>query len=150
MTTPGKDVREMEKAKEEKGKKVWPRGHKPGAILDEWEARTHEPVLIFCFHDSRGLTWLLSYEVFLGDWRYVVQAHVHINSEGENVAGHCWISGVDGVSSVEGVDKVKTPQWVVDHAPVFDERIHSDKWYSNEVYKTKLYKDDYLKPHKIK
>ncbi len=150
MSAPGGYIPKMEKGKEEKGKKVWAVGHKPGAILDEWESRAWEPVLIFCFHDTHGLTWLMSYEVFLGDWRYVVQAHVHITPGGKNVAGHCWISGVDGVSSVDGVSKVKTPDWAVEHAPVFDSSIHYKGWYSDGVYKTKLYKDDYLKPHKIK
>ena len=85
----------------------------------------------------------LTYEVTLNGWRYIVQAHVHIDFNGNAFAGNTYIPGFSG-------DSVQTPGWIVAAAPAYNAAVHVNGWCSDSAYNDNtLYKGAYRYPTKL-
>ena len=135
MTTP------IDEYKDHKGNKkiIYLLGHEAEAIYKAWSSDQADPNLITCFHDKEGLTFLLTYEVRIDEWRYVVQSHVHVRDK--LVGGGTWISGAGPKHDT------KTPAWVVGQVPKpAMKEAYKTGWSSDTTYQAKLYKDDYHRP----
>jgi hypothetical protein len=133
MTTPIGEYEDF------KGRKqiIYKLGHEADAIYKAWDSDQASPNLITCFHDKEGLTFLMSYEVRIDEWRYIVQSHVHVRDK--LIGGGTWISGAGPKCDT------KTPAWVVKQAPT-DKDAYKTGWASDTTYQTKLYTGDYRKP----
>ncbi|GAA2357608.1 hypothetical protein Cme02nite_51370 [Catellatospora methionotrophica] len=83
-----------------------------------------------------------TYEVVLDGWRYIVQAHVHVESGKPHSSGKVFIPGFKGMQA-------PTPAWVVALAPVYSKQAYPTDWDSNAAYRQQLYDQGYRYPTKL-
>ncbi|GHJ43006.1 hypothetical protein Cs7R123_03480 [Catellatospora sp. TT07R-123] len=87
-------------------------------------------------------TFCYSYEVELDGWRYIVQAHVHVEKNKPNSSGKVFIPGLKG-------NDIATPRWVVDLSPAYDKTTYPNNSSTDANYRTKLYDGAYRYPTKL-
>lgn len=138
MTSP---TTKTAKPTEGKAEKTYKAGHTADVVFKAWMKGKPDANLITCFHDTKGLSFLLSHEVVVEEWRYVVQSHVHVVGA-KLVAGHGWVSGIEG-------SKVTTPDWAVSQAPAYDDEVYKVGWSSDPTYQKTLFAGDYRRPTKL-
>ncbi len=106
-------------------------------VFDAWDAAQPAHSLMH-YYDSQNPkytfdgSYCYSYEVTLTGWRYIVQAHVHVEAGKPNSSGNVFIPGFSG-------SQAATPAWVVAQAPAYVKATYPHDWDSDAAYRTKLY-----------
>ncbi|GHJ47733.1 hypothetical protein Cs7R123_50750 [Catellatospora sp. TT07R-123] len=117
-------------------------------IFDAWHRdKPLYPELVH-YYDSQPRpggtdgTFNVTFEYRYNGWRYIIQAHVHIEWGGKTVVGNTYIPSYDDWSH-------QTPDWVVLRTPQYDADTHKKEWYSNTKYRDKLYAGNYRDPVQV-
>ncbi|GIH07208.1 hypothetical protein Rhe02_52750 [Rhizocola hellebori] len=135
------------KEKVTEGKADWPTPpHKFGDVIAVWNTMPRPKHGLILYYTSNkkydgdsdfDATFNYCYEITLGGWRYIVQAHVHVTFGGPGEqpkysSGHTFVPGFKD-------QMFKTPDWVVAGAPTFDPATHKHDWSSNPAYRATLF-----------
>ncbi len=116
-------------------------------VFAAWDANQPAHNLLH-YYDSKDPNYdfdgsfCYSFEVELGGWRYIVQAHVHVQAGVPNSSGNTFIPGFQA-------KKDRTPQWLVDLSPAYNATTYPHDWSSNPGYRTTLYTGAYRYPTKL-